>query len=325
VTPASQVRIYLVLGFVACASACGRFDFERHEIDASLPAMGPDADGPPLADAAIDVPPADGPCVFGAWTERADDPPFAQVNTAAIEWSPELSDDGLRVIFASDRPSVNGDAVEHLYTAQRTSRTEPFGPATFLAVNSDTGHDNEPSSNASELYFISNRGTDATDCIYVAPRTDTPEMWGTPRRLDALCAGNPQLGGLYISRDGQHLYYDNEGQVVMAQRGATEFDTPGTPVLGVLSEMRFCTLTADELTIYCETSVATDQPTQLWQASRTTGTEQFTNAGQIPDLDTTGRFVGDPAITSDGKLLIYASGPSLSSGQDLRLAERTCQ
>lgn len=317
-TLARRVSRYLVLGVLGCTSGC-RFHFDSVSTpDAAL------ADAP-LADAAIDVPPPDGPCVLGAWTEPADDPRFAQVNTTtAIEWSGELSDDGLRVIFASNRASVSGDAVEHLYTAQRASRMAAFAPATFLAINSDTAHDSEPSFNATELYFVSNRGPSGTDCIYVAPRTATPDMWGTPRRLDALCTGDQKLGGLYISRDGQHLYYDNDGQVVMAQRGATEFDTPGTPVLGVLSEMRFCTLTGDELTIYCETSVVNGQPTQLWQASRASLTAQFTNAGQVPDLDTTGRFVGDPAISSDGTLLLYASGPDSSTGQDLRLAERTC-
>jgi hypothetical protein len=316
VTFAHRIGSSLVLGALGCATGC------RIHFDDVSQGPAPDA---PQADAAIDVPPPDGPCVLGPWTEPADDPRFAQVNTAAIEWSAELSDDGLRVIFASNRPSVNSDSVEHLYTAQRASRTAAFAPATFLAINSDTAHDSEPSFNATELYFVSNRGTDATDCIYVAPRTATPEMWGTPRRLDALCTGAPLLGGLYISRDGQHLYYDNDGQVVMAQRGATEFDTPGTPVLGVLSEMRFCTLTGDELTIYCETSVVNGQPTQLWQASRASLAAQFANAGQVPDLDTTGRFVGDPAISSDGTLLLYASGPDSSTGQDLRLAERTCQ
>jgi hypothetical protein len=102
-----------------------------------------------------------------------------------------------------------------------------------------------------------------------------------------------------------------------------DFASPGVPVLLPVG-MKYCSLTGDELTIYCETEVSGAPDLQLWQATRKDLGSQFGEAQKVPDLDTTGFDVSDPSISADGRQLLY--GVSVGGANaDLRLVERRCQ
>src|SRR5262249_36361929 len=84
---------------------------------------------------------------------------LSQVNTAANEYDPSVSGDGLMLFFASDRVSGEGN---HLYVSARTSRVGEFGaPSKVANVTSATATDSDaqPSVTADgqELWFTSNR------------------------------------------------------------------------------------------------------------------------------------------------------------------------
>jgi hypothetical protein len=206
---------------------------------------------------------------------------------------------------------------------QRASLRAPFDPPVPLAINSDdtTSEDSDPTFNDDELYFAS--GAPSNRCIYVSKRIDTPAIWGPPQRLDGLCA-NHRIGGLYITRDGKHLYYDVDDVVVMASRDpGGSFTTPGATVGGMSAGMTYCTLTRDELTIYCEATPVAPH-SQLWVATRTRADMAFGNAGPVPGFDGAGFDFGDPSITPVGDRLLYGTA-RVGNNQDLRLVERDCQ
>lgn len=318
---ASQVATCLVLGALAGAAGC-RFGFDPKLAESADAA--PASDAAPLADA---VPPTDvapntdtlAACTFGPWHQPTNGQPFTAINSPGYDWAGELSDDGLRLIYTTDVDSSRF----HLYMAERASRSVPFEPAAPLAINlaDRDGEDRDLSFTDTELYYVSGAGND--ECIYVSRRVDTPAVWGTPKRLDAVCNGF-QPGGIYISRDGQHLYYDRDGVVMMATRTpGGDFDTPGTTVGGLTTSMAYCTLSRDELTIICE-AVPNGRRSELWQASRSSIGADFRDAGPVPDVGVVAASdVGDPSLNATGDRLLYATGP-LNQTQDLVVVERDC-
>jgi hypothetical protein len=113
---------------------------------------------------------------------------------------------------------------------------------------------------------------------------------------------------------------------VMATRNSATgmFDTPGAMVGGLLSGMNYCTLTGDELTIYCEYAQSGMQ-SQLWQATRPDLTAAFSAISLVPDIDDNDGSVelSDPSITPDGTWLLYATD-TRNNHADLRIVERDC-
>jgi hypothetical protein len=304
----------VALCVVACVAGC-KLGFD---LRAAPDAAGADAAGAPDTPDAPDAPSA--ACTLGPWHEPPDGQPFDNVNTDDIEWAAEISDDGLRMIFTSNRGTMN----QHLHMTQRASLHAPFETPVSLTINSDDtiSEDSDPTFNDDELYFASGRGT--ARCIYVSRHIDTPAVWGPPRRLDELCAAGGSIGGLYITRDGQHLYYDVDGVLVMASRDpGGSFTSPGKTVGGLSAGMTYCALTRDEQTIYCEATTGIGD-SQLRVATRTSPDTAFGDAQVVPGFDTVGVDFGDPSIAPTGDWLLYGTGPRRQK-QNLRLVERECQ
>ena len=98
---------------------------------------------------------------------------LANVNSAADEYAPVISPNGLVLYFSSERPFAAGRTDENIWVATRAKPTDDFGlPTQVLNVNSL--QDDEPSwisSDGCRLYMISNRpgGAGGQD-IYVATR-----------------------------------------------------------------------------------------------------------------------------------------------------------
>ncbi len=279
-------------------------------------AAPPDA----IADASPDTP--TDACTLGAWSKPILQP-FANVNTPdATEWGVEISGDGLRLVFSTDRIDQDKQTTDYdLYMAQRASLSEPFDRPRRLAISAENETDADPTltEDARELYFVSTR--DSGECIYAATRPDTTRDWDTVRRLDALCSGVIPSGP-YISRDGLRLYYEASGAIQMASREARGDPFPAGVVVGAPG-LRYCALGDHELTIYCEEDVG--GRAQLWRATRPSINTQFPSGAAIPELASPDAD-GDPSVTDDGLHLVYASTIGNSDGtSDLFIADRACQ
>jgi hypothetical protein len=314
----------IALGALAALAACGGSGRGADDATPTTDAVGDaqiDATGAPL-----DAPPD--ACPFGAWTRGAEQP-FANVNSSDTDWGVEVSRDGLRLVFASDRPDPQqvGESFD-IYMAERSSTAVPFERPVHLPISTD-GDDQDPtlSDDARELYYATN--VDRGPCIYVSTRASTTAGWTTPRRLDALCAsGDPAAP--FLSRDGLRLYYDfavGEGSTVMvATRDirSLEFTTAGVPAGA--PDLQFVALDDAELTIYGEHVVS--GRAQLWQATRPNLAAPFSAFREIAELADAAPFEsGDPSVTGDGAHLVYSS-TRIGTGDgpnDIYVAERRCQ
>jgi len=290
-----------------------------------------DANPPP--DVLVDAPgaidgrtPADAPadaCPFGSWMVQGDQQPFGRVNDMDDnDWGVEISRDGLRVVFSSDRV-----ADFDIYMAQRSSTAVTFDSPVHLPV-STPGQDSDPtmSDDALEIYFVSDVG--GGPCIHVSTRPTTAASWSMPRRLDSLCQGPVLVEGPFLSRDAKRLYYDvmqlaGPPVVMMAVRDGRNLDFTDADPVGAPS-LRYVALDEDELTLYGES--IEDGNAQIWEATRPRIGAPFSAAHPIPELadafDT-----GDPSITADGRHLFFSSGhvgPQIGPAE-MYMADRGCQ
>jgi Tol biopolymer transport system component len=317
VTAGTFARTSILLGAMAAVAGCGRIGLPSlHDAAAQV------ADSP--VDDALAGPPADA-CAFGPWMVPADQP-FGMVNSPQTDWGVEVSRDGLRLVFSSNRPDpAHQDTSYDVYYAERATTADGFGEPVRLSVNSDGADDSDPtlSEDGRELYF-------ARDCIYAATRSPTggPSEWSTPKRLDALCPASIMVSGPFLSRDGLRLYYGvvdgSTTEVRMATRSPGGSFTQAGVSVGA-PELHYIALDDDERTLYGENSSAGGA--QLWRATRPSTSEPFPAGALVDELGDGGRFEdGDPSLTSDGRHLVFATTRigSTSGPSDIVIAERSC-
>lgn len=191
------------------------------------------ADGMTLYFDALDRPGGRGG--WDIWMSRAKAPPRdfspaeslpAPVNSRFDETGPCISDDGLTLYFASDRPGGSGDF--DLWVATRRTSKDPWGEPVNLgpAVNSEY-YDNHPSISADglTLYFDSRRPGVSSEPgyndIYMTRRATVNDAWGKPELLAVNTEGLEYSPD--IARDGLTLYYDSPlaGRDIWVTRRAT--------------------------------------------------------------------------------------------------------
>jgi Tol biopolymer transport system component len=152
----------------------------------------------------------------------------APVNGPSNETGPCISDDGLTLYFASDRPGGSGDF--DLWVATRKTAKDPWNEPVNLGptVNSRY-YDNHPSISADglTLYFDSRRPgvllRPGYNDIYMSRRATLHDAWGPPERLALNTPGLEYSPD--IARDGLTLYYDSPlagRDLWVAQRGSPD-------------------------------------------------------------------------------------------------------
>jgi regulation of enolase protein 1 (concanavalin A-like superfamily) len=171
-------------------------------------------------------------------------PLAAPVNSPFDESGPCLSDDGLTLYFASNRPGGLGSF--DLWMATRKTTGDPWDEPVNLGptVNSPY-YDNRPSVSADglTLYFDSSRpgaaGQSGLNDIYMTKRATTNDPWGEPEPL--VINTEEHEFSPDITRDGLTLYYDSyqaDRDLWVTRRTATNeawpkgvpltaFNTPG--------------------------------------------------------------------------------------------------
>lgn len=295
-----------VLCLLAPLAACGRLGFSDQTDGGVKPPGDADPDAPDAATTS-------GPCELDpVWREPVGGQPFGAVNSDSVDWGCEISDDGRMVMFSSVRPGG-----EHLWMAQRAGLDQRFGAATEPPVLRSDATDGEPSFNDTELYFVSTRT--GSECLYMSKRTG--DTFETPRPLDpnVFCG---VFDSVDISHDGLRLYYELDGRHLVSRRDTTAVDfTRGDEITGWTEALNFCSLSSDELAIYCEAKPGSQL--QIWKATRSNRSDLFLDPARLPDFDET-RNAGDPTLTADGKLMLYSANAP-GDDHDLRIVERRCK
>jgi Tol biopolymer transport system component len=270
---------------------CGRIGFDataQGDPDARI-----DGDGPP-------EPPDTCTPVLGA--------PSLLAELAGIgARGPTLTGDGSLLVFGAD-----GAASVDLFSATRDA-SDQFTNGGPIPGLDTAGTDTDPSISTDGLELFFGHGT----CIEVARRATLGAAWSAPQTIPTTCADDGQ--GAAISADYLALYYTViVAQPMLAVVRRPDRDSPfGAPeFLGIAGGFPF--ISSDELTIYFERQVGTDD-FDIFRATRGSTAEPFDNIEPVTELNSL--FVDeDPHVAPDG---IYFSS-NRGSGFDLWRAALTC-
>jgi WD40 repeat protein len=130
--------------------------------------------------------------LFRSTRESTTDPwgeptPVAELNTDYDELGPKIANDGLSIVFVSDRPGTLGNL--DLWMAERDTKSEPFKPPVNLSeLNSPSTETNAAiTEDGLAIYFASNRpGGQGEADLYRATRSVPYGPFDAPKNLDDL-------------------------------------------------------------------------------------------------------------------------------------------
>lgn len=202
--------------FAATRPSTASHDFANVVALASVNASGTDAT-PFLADGGLtlllasDRPTNDGFNDLMIATRASTSDPFgtptriANVNSNGIELAPQLSTDGLRLYFSSDRSNANRD----IYVATRASRSDTFATPTRVTGLNTTSQEFGPSLRGDELevFIASDRGGGRGSMdIWRAVRATTASSFDEPVNVSVV-NGSGYETDPRLSPDGTELFF----------------------------------------------------------------------------------------------------------------------
>jgi hypothetical protein len=288
-------------------AACGRVGFDALGVDASVPDANHDANAN---------------CTFGPWS-----PPtrVVELSSSSNDFDPAFTDDGLGVIFSTDRVGTLD-----MYASTRTARGAPWStpqPIAELATASDEEANPSLSADGLELYF-------GLTSVYRMTRSSGDEPFSNLVEIVPDGAEYTTTIGPEISRDGLHLYFSaiptgasTERQMYRLRR--TSLASPFTGLqrlpstdLGV--ENGFPCVSPDELELYYSRDVPTWDLRRMTRAS--TDVEFDPATDERLDVLDSGAGDADADISSDGREMLFGSDRSGGPGlYDLYVSTRDCE
>lgn len=131
----------------------------------------------------------------------------SELNSTSVETDPELSVDGLTVLFSTQRsPSQRND----IWRATRTSTALPFGTPARLAELSASGDECCAVMTADELHAVFAGQPLGSDIkLYVSSRSSIASTWGAPALLAEVDTGS-QESNPFLTPDGLTMYFDSD-------------------------------------------------------------------------------------------------------------------
>lgn len=131
----------------------------------------------------------------------------SELASASVETDPELSADGLTVLFSSQRsPSQRND----IWFATRASTAQPFGTPARLAELSGSGDECCAVMTADQLHVVfAGQPLGSNIDLYVSSRSSVAATWGTPVRATELDTSS-QESNPYLTPDGLTVYFDSD-------------------------------------------------------------------------------------------------------------------
>ena len=250
------------------------------------------------------------------------------VNSPFVDFTPEISKDGLSLYFASDRPGGMSPAPD-IWVSQRQSRQDPWGPPVNLgSVVNSAGADAAPnlSRNGHQLFFTSTRpGGSGLQDIWVSWRNDIHNdfAWEVPINLGpavnspAFDAGPAMLRPeLYFTSnratgdpEGLDVYVSvMQGNVFRAAMLVTELSSDENDLRPTIRiDGREIFLSSDRAG-----SVASSQ--DIWVSTRRSREDRWTvpqNLGSAVNSEATEQ---QPALSDDATTLYFSSDRLGGSG-----------
>ncbi|MBI4521182.1 MAG: PD40 domain-containing protein [Gemmatimonadetes bacterium] len=264
------------------------------------------------------------------------------VNSPFVDFTPEISRDGLSLYFSSNRPG--GFGLTDLWVSRRSSVDDPWGAPVNLGPTINTsGTEGAPhlSRDGHQLFFASSRpGGFGSNDIWVSRRSDPRDDfgWEPPANLgpqvnsSEFDAGptvrHPELyftsdraspgGGLdvYLSLVGPGLNVVAPGAAFGPAVLVAELSSTGNDLR---PSLRF-----DGLEIFLSSNRAgTVGADDIWVSTRRSDAEAWSTPINVGTPINSEFVEAQPAISADGTELYFASNrPGGSGGPDLYVARR---
>jgi Tol biopolymer transport system component len=254
-----------------------------------------------------------------------------RVNSSAPENQPNISADGLRLYFQSNR--LGGQGGNDLWVTSRATKDDPWGPPANLgpAVNS-SGGDGYPCilADGLTLYFQSNRseGHGRSD-IWVTTRATVNNPWGPPVNLGPPLNTADRDAGPSIPLDGLSLYFNSDrpggfgrsaSSDLWVSNRATTDDAWGEPVnlgpsVNSPDNDLHLGVSADGMALFFTSSrPGGSGPYDIWVSTWSmidTTWDLPVNLGPIVNSPASDR---QPSISNDGSTLYFSSDRSGGEG-----------
>ncbi len=178
-----------------------------------------------------------------------------------------------------------------------------------------------PSGDALYLAYDPGGGTD--ERLYRSERIDG--VFQTPVLVPELAGEH--IGASAFSADGLELYYSTGGDIGRATRGSTSdpWQVQGIESqLAVTGTVGWPTLSADGLTMLFE--VVQSNRARIYSATRASTTDRFGVGARLEELGSDTVQVGDPELSRDGRVLLFAvrDDPAPGANFDLYMSTRSC-
>jgi len=222
-----------------------------------------------------------------------------------------------KTIYFRAKPDGGWD---HLFTATRASRDEPFGPPKPLSSLNSSLADGDPTVSGDQLRVVFSR-TDpthtATADLFIAARSKPTDPFGAPDAMVSL--NGPVLdGNPFLASDGGELWFESGDvptyHLFRALAGEHGFQDSGripvpSPVLGSTRET--CpVLSFDGKVLFLTAQVAGKSGNDIWEARRNSIDEDFQPARHVTELSDAGSE-GASWLSPDGcRLYLFHSSPA---------------
>lgn len=244
-----------------------------------------------------------------------------ELNTPDYERDPWLTDDELNIYFSAVRADSLPMYQQDIYTANRSSTSDPFGPAVkFTGASTDTGAEGKMSmtGDGTQLFVSSNltgSGSKGGTDIWFSMKGGGGWAALGQGKAGAMNDAGEQLDPV-VTPDGTALYFAPSNgipqQIFVAKRAdeTKNFDA-GTELTELVDAGGTGTadpaISADQKLIIV-TSGRTGAPgfANLWYATRTDTSSPFGALQLVPDVNST-HYDGDAHLSRDGCRLYFDS------------------
>jgi hypothetical protein len=270
---------------------------------------------------------------FSEWSTPVNVGPV--VNSPFIDFTPEISTDGLSLYFSSDRPGGHG--APDLWVARRASLQAPWSaPLNLGPVINSSGNDGAPhlSRDGHRLFFTSNRpGGVGDNDVWVSWRPDPTDdlAWRRPVNLGPRVNSAAFDAGASLWR--KEFYFTSNREtgdaldVYLSKRQGRGFGTGR--LVRVLSSagndlrpsIRF---DGREILLSSDREGSRDGSQDIWVSTRKHQDDRWSKPANLGAGINTEFQDLQPALSKDGTTLYFASDRPGGTGEiDLHFATRT--
>ena len=141
------------------------------------------------------------PSVDAEWSPPI---PVDELNTELSDHSPEVSLDGLSIIFATQR--AGGAGKSDLWIASRDTRNAIWSDLQPLTIlNSDSG-EGDPTLTADGLLLVFNSQREGTSRLYFSSRESRTDVWSAPKPMPEL-DDDRGVSDAFLADEGLTIYF----------------------------------------------------------------------------------------------------------------------